>query len=297
MFELSANDLSANNITPDRIVSMATHTSFQLGTSTLNVLSLSRMEQYYRDIIGLEILERNSSMAILGHNKNPILILKYEPNLPFSHPLSAGLYHNAIVFASREHLATTLHKILEKFPNTFTGSADHLVSEAFYFTDPEGNGLELYFDRDPSTWGWQDGRVKMASIYLDPTEYIRRYASPSEIKEKHLGHVHLKVGSIEQAKHFYVSVLRFDITAEFQSALFVSKDGYHHHLGMNTWESYGAGPRENSLGLQEFEMKFTQKKDLELLEDSLVNNDIEFKKDKNRLIIHDPWNNGIIVCL
>ncbi|CAN5115602.1 VOC family protein [soil metagenome] len=269
--------------------------SLQICASTLNVLSLSRMEQYYRDIVGLEILERDEKKAIFGHGKRQILILKYEPDLQFPTPMSAGLYHNAIVFTSRGILARTLLQILQKSPKTFTGSADHLVSETFYFTDPEGNGLELYFDRDKSTWEWEQGKIKMASIYLDPRRYIQEYASTANSEEKHIGHIHLKVGDIEKAKQFYVSILGFDMTAEMPSALFVSVGGYHHHLGMNTWESYGASKRAVTLGLKEFELQLANQRDIQKLKERLTTNKIVFHEQEKSIIVDDPWNNKMII--
>ncbi|RYF27332.1 MAG: hypothetical protein EOO17_06255 [Chloroflexi bacterium] len=136
-------------------------------------------------------------------------------------------------------------------PQTFTGTGDHLVSEAFYFNDPEGNGLELYYDRPQTSWQWQDGQIKMDTLYIDPVHYINTHASEKSGAQRKLGHVHLKIGDIQSAEEFYVKMLGFDVTARVPGALFISVGGYHHHIGLNTWISKGAAKRTPTLGLSE----------------------------------------------
>src|SRR5690606_28037910 len=149
------------------------------------------------------------------------------------------------------------------FDGSFTGSADHLVSLAFYFDDPEGNGVELYWDRPREEWRWQDGSVAMDTLPLDPNGFIAEHrvapgdlaatgavaatgaaAAPGSAAAS-IGHVHLKVGNIDVARAFYVDTLGFEVTVgSWPGALFASAGGYHHHLGMNAWQSRGAGPSE-----------------------------------------------------
>ena len=129
------------------------------------------------------------------------------------------------------------------------------MSKAFYFTDPEGNGVELYWDRDRTAWSWVHGSVEMATLYLDPNEFLQQNltenaATDPVIGGARVGHVHLQVGDVQTAREFYVDRLGFEATAAFgDSALFVSAGGYHHHMAMNTWNSRGAGPRRLALGL------------------------------------------------
>ncbi|HRN69897.1 MAG TPA: VOC family protein [Candidatus Woesebacteria bacterium] len=268
--------------------------SLDMGATELNVKDMELMEQYYTEYVGLEILAKTGETVILGHKDRQIIILNASQE-PKSVLGSAGLYHNAIVYASRGQLARTVKKILNETPQYYLGTADHLVSEAFYFTDPEGNGLELYFDKDKSTWEWQEGKIKMDSIYIDPIAYIEKYSSEYESTDKHMGHVHLKVGNIENAKKFYVDILGFDITAEMDSALFVSVAGYHHHVGMNTWESKNAGKRVPSLGLKSITLILNSKADVALLKERLKRNTIIFDEDIHEILFLDPWNNQIKV--
>src|SRR5690606_5015514 len=105
----------------------------------------------------------------------PIVVLQHEPTLKHATTGSAGLFHTAILFETQAALASALLSVAQRAPQTFTGSADHLVSQAFYLTDPEGNGIELYWDRDRSEWSWTHGQVEMATLYLDPNTFLREH--------------------------------------------------------------------------------------------------------------------------
>jgi len=197
---------------------------------------------------------------VLGRGSTPIVILQHAPELAAAEPRSSGLFHTAILFDTQAQLAAAVYSVGTKHPGTFTGSADHLVSQAFYFTDPEGNGIELYWDRDRTAWSWTHGQVEMATLYLDPNEFIGEHlteagqADPSA-GNAIVGHVHLSVGNVATAREFYVDRLGFEATASLGgAALFVSAGGYHHHMAMNTWNSAGAGKRRLALGLGEVDI-------------------------------------------
>ena len=202
----------------------------------------------------------------------------------------------AILFSDRSILAKTVFNVITKAEKTFSGLADHLVSEAFYFIDPEGNGVELYYDKPRSEWIWENGQVKMATLYLDPVSYIKTYSGiVAESNNVKMGHIHLKVGSIEQARRFYVDIMGFEITAELMGALFVSAGGYHHHLGLNTWESSGASKREEKLGLKNFEIILKDRVDLDSLKTRLSDSSSGFSENNDSITFPDPWNNRITV--
>lgn len=266
-----------------------------MGLVTLNVKNLSEQEKFYTEIIQLEKLESNPGEVILGKSGNPIVKLVDSTALTPPPMGSAGLYHVAILFETREELATTIDNVLNKDPEAYSGSGDHSVSEAFYFYDIEGNGIELYYDRPRSEWVWENGKIKMGTMYIDEQSYIQKYKN-SELTTQNsklqVGHVHLKVGDIGLAKEFYVGTLGFDITAEMPTALFVSAGGYHHHLGMNTWESFGAGKRGESIGLRNFEIIIPQNF-LSNIENQLNSKGIAFEKINNQISFSDPWGNNI----
>ncbi|MCD2441251.1 VOC family protein [Agromyces sp. SYSU K20354] len=276
-----------------------------MGAVTLRVGDLDGMIRYYRDGVTLELLSHDGPVAVLGRGTTPIVILQHAPELKHASPRDAGLFHTAILFDTREALATAIASVATRYPGTFTGSADHLVSEAFYFTDPEGNGVELYFDRDSSTWSWVHGTVEMATIYLDPNGYLRDHlgetgtaavASGAKLGDAVVGHVHLSVGDVASAREFYVDRLGFETTAEMgDQALFVSAGGYHHHMAMNTWNSRGAGRRGLALGLGKVEIVVPTPDDLGELGERMSHHRVPTRDDGRTLAFDDPWSNLVEV--
>lgn len=236
--------------------------STRLGRLALNVRGLAAVSRFYEEGVGLTRLEDAEDRLVLGSGGEAVIELRHTPELTAPPPGSAGLYHTAILFEERSDLAAALYATAVGFENAFSGSADHLVSQAFYFNDPEGNGVELYWDRPRAEWRWSEGQVTMDSLPLDPNGFIREHGNMGAAglsapvgAAASLGHVHLRVGDVQVGKEFYVDVLGFEVTAAmWQSALFTSAGGYHHHLGMNVWESRGAGVRDESLGLAHFEV-------------------------------------------
>ena len=276
-----------------------------MGAVTLRVADLDAMIRYYRDGVTLQLLSHDGPVAVLGRGATPIVILEHAPELKHASPRSAGLFHTAILFDTREALATAIASVATRYPGTFTGSADHLVSEAFYFTDPEGNGVELYFDRDRSTWSWTHGRIEMATIFLDPNTYLREHlgqagadaaASGLGLGDAVVGHVHLSVGDIDSAREFYVHRLGFETTADgWPGALFVSAGGYHHHMAMNTCNSAGAGRRGLALGLGKVEIVVPGVDDLGELGERMSHHGVPTRDDGRTLSFDDPWANLVEV--
>lgn len=263
--------------------------------TSLYVREFEETKNFYHKLVGLNILQQTKDSVILGGDTSLLELIKRE-DLPYAKYSDAGLYHNAILFENASQLATVLERILTDAPEYYDGSADHNVSIAFYFHDPDGNGLELYFDRPKETWQWHQGKVVMASNYIDPEEFIKKSGKSEDrnLKVK-LGHIHLKVGNIQQAKKFYVDILRFEITADLESALFVSAGGYHHHIGMNIWQSFAAAKRTNSLGLAVFTIQVSNQKELDKIEERLKEARYEFSNKNKTIELFDPWRNKIII--
>ena len=253
-----------------------------MGAVTLLAADLDLMTAYYRDAVTLTLLAQEEGRSILGRGTTPIVILEHAPTLKHAGPRDAGLFHTAILFPTQTDLAEAVYAVASRHPGSFTGSADHLVSQAFYFNDPEGNGVELYWDRDRTAWSWTHGRVEMATLMLDPTASV--------------GHVHLSVGDVATARDFYVDRLGFETTAELgSSALFVSAGGYHHHMAMNTWNSRGAGKRRLALGLGLVRIEVPTEDDLRSLSDRLHHFGLAQRDDGRVLGFDDPWLNRIEV--
>jgi catechol 2,3-dioxygenase len=270
-----------------------------MGAVTLRVGNLDTMTGYYRDGVRLEVLSAVGGTVVLGCGSIPIVILEHAPELKNASPRDAGLFHTAILFDTQEALAAAVYSVAQAQPGTFTGSADHLVSKAFYFTDPEGNGVELYWDRDRSEWSWIHGSIEMATLQLDPNAFLSEHLSHRSLETPLMssavvGHVHLKVGDISSAREFYVKHLGFDETATLgQQALFVSAGGYHHHLAMNTWNSAGAGPRGLALGLGRVDIQVPTLDDLGETTERLAHFGVAVRNDGASATLEDPWANQI----
>jgi catechol 2,3-dioxygenase len=198
----------------------------------------------------------------LGRGSDVLVTLRHRPACRAESAAPPGLFHTAILHDGPTALATTLASFALARPELYTGSGDHLVSQAFYLDDPEGNGVELYYDRPRDS-----GRGTTARSAWTPSTSTRTSSSASTSPlppatssrpppgrrgslpdQTIVGHVHLKVGDTARAKDFYVDTLGFDVTAELPGALFVSAGGYHHHMAMNTWHLPGRGPARPGAG-------------------------------------------------
>jgi catechol 2,3-dioxygenase len=272
-----------------------------MGAVTLNVAELDAMTAYYRDAIGLEVLTAEGPRVTLGRGGRAIIVLEHTPGLKHAAPHEAGLFHTAILFDTEEALAAAVYSVAQKHPGTFTGSSDHLVSKAFYFDDPERNGVELYWDRDRSEWSWVHGTLEMGTIYLDPNAYLREHLTDRALEgagfgDARVGHVHLSVGDVASASEFYVSRLGFDRTVEIPGqAVFVSAGGYHHHMAMNVWNSRGAGRRQRTLGLGRVDIEVPTADDLGELTERMRHYGVEARDDGQTVAFDDPWANLIRV--
>ena len=277
----------------------ATH----MGAVTLKVGDLDAMIRYYTEAVPLQLLSHAGPTATLGRGGVPVLVLVHTPELRHAASGQAGLYHTAILFETETALASAVASVARRAPGTFTGSADHLVSKAFYFTDPEGNGVELYWDRARTQWSWTHGQVEMDTLFLDPNQFLREHLSdpstePDSIRAARVGHVHLSVGDVSIARDFYVDRLGVDATLDFHgSALFVSAGGYHHHMAMNVWNSRGAGRRQPALGLGEVNLLVPSSDDLGALDERMRHHGVDVADDGATLTFEDPWANSIRVAL
>jgi catechol 2,3-dioxygenase len=271
-----------------------------MGAVTLRVADLDAMIRYYRDGVRLSLLSHDGGVAVLGRGSTPIVVLEHAPTMRHAGPSEAGLFHTAILFDTRADLAAALYSVATQYPAGFTGSADHLVSNAFYFTDPEGNGVELYWDRDRTEWSWTHGMVDMDTKYVDPNAFLQSHLTQDALdtaaaRPGKVGHVHLSVGDVDAARSFYVDTLGFETTAGFGDALFVSAGGYHHHMAMNTWNSRGAGRRQLALGLGLVRIEVPAADDLGALTERMRYGGVELADDGRTVAFDDPWANRIEV--
>ncbi len=286
------------------------HPATDIGTVTLKVADLQRSRQFYTEVIGLQAFQANDQTAILGAGRRPILTLEAIPSAHRQPANTTGLYHAAILLPDRHSLAVKIAQIAAirdsagevKYP---FGYSDHLVSEAFYLSDPDGNGLELYRDRPRSEWNWDGQQIRMAS---DPIDFDSFFAeikdnddalgNPAVPDGTKLGHMHLRVGNIPAGEQFYHGVLGFDVTARMPTALFLSAGGYHHHLGMNVWESRnGKPPVEPSVGLREFSIALPNVAELDRLTGQIEAAGVSVERTDDSAILYDPWQNRVKLIL
>jgi catechol 2,3-dioxygenase len=274
-----------------------------MGTVMLKVGDMKVMTDYYQRALGLEVVAEQDGGLYLGRLRKPLVHLAPAPGLNLPGRGEAGLFHTALLFENQADLAATIATAAQFEPRSFTGSADHLVSEAFYFNDPEGNGIELYWDRPRSNWSWNGTDVVMDSLALPPQRYLEQHLTEESLQRQHgtvagVGHVHLQVGDVQLARDFYVGILGFEKTAGWHGqALFVSAGRYHHHMAMNVWNSRGAGPRKDTLGLGEVLIEVPSGDDVGALADRLKVAGVPARHTGAELRFEDPWRNNIRVTV
>jgi catechol 2,3-dioxygenase len=216
------------------------------GPVHLTVSNLAGAVDYYRDAVGLDVLEDGAGRARLGAGDRELLVLVEEPGARSGRGYT-GLYHFALLVPERRQLAAWLaHAARDAVP--LVGLSDHDVSEALYLADPDGHGVEIYCDRPRETWEGQVGD-RLTTMPLDVDSLMSELDDPASTPFDGLpagtvmGHVHLKVTDIPSSVGFYRDVLGFDLTAQLgEQAAFLAAGGYHHHVGANTWESAGSPP-------------------------------------------------------
>lgn len=275
------------------------HPATHVSTAALRVSDLPASLKFYTGLVGLQILVQEPGAAVLGAGSRPILRLLEVKGAAPQPPGTTGLYHVAILFPDRPALARKIAQIAAvRYP---FGYADHLVSEAFYLSDPDGNGLELYRDRPREEWTWEGGEVQMANAPIDFRSFYGevnpddpRLSDPAAPEGTCLGHMHLRIADLATALAFYRDGLGFDLTCRFPGALFLSAGGYHHHLGMNIWESRGGRPAgENTAGLQEFSIVLPDRAELERLSRQVEAFGAPFEWAGETVLVNDPFQNRI----
>ena len=272
----------------------------------LTVKNLDETLDFYNKLIGLTIIERDNQNVYLSVNgKEPYSIGLHE-NTEAVYPAknSTGLFHIAVRFPNRKELAKVFLRLFENKVK-FHGFSDHLVSEAVYLADPEGNGIELYTDKPEETWNWRLGQVEMSTLPLN-LQVLTNALSDADLKsdtihpETEIGHIHLKISNLQKAEKFYSRLLGFIITnSAYSGALFLSAGKYHHRIGVNVWSSKnGIPPPENSLGLMNFTINIPDENYLNSITEKAKTAGIEsIKSPDGKIILRDFDNNKIILTL
>jgi catechol 2,3-dioxygenase len=282
---------------------MTTETSYALtrpayvDQSHLVVTDLPLVSSFYQSMLGLKVIEKSASGEVLGVGSTPLLTLTTGRDVRIAPRNAAGLFHTAFLMPSRTELARWLRHAAHNNV-VLDGASDHLVSEAIYLSDPEGNGIEIYADRPHEQWTFhQDGQVEMATLRLDlqslynsaPHDAWNRMADGTAI-----GHIHLQVGNIPEADTFYRDVLGLKLMAQRPGASFFATGDYHHHIAANVWNSRGAGTRADGMsGLSDYTLRFNDKASLDKAIAKLDELEIKSEKHNGSVFLRDPWGIGL----
>jgi catechol 2,3-dioxygenase len=294
-----------------------------MGAVHLTVSNLERSVDYYESVIGLRVRDRGGARAMLGAGGEDLLVLVEQPGASPARGY-CGLYHFALVLPERGDLARWFaHAARARVP--LAGIADHFVSEAIYLSDPDGHGIEIYWDRPREVW---EGRVaeRMITLPLDTSSLFGELAAPaSESLDPAsgsfepggesvdplsgpfdglpagttMGHVHLCVADVPRTVAFYRDVLGFALMASLGGqAAFLSAGGYHHHLGANTWESAGSGQApEGAARLRAATVVLPGEVERDLLVARLEDAAYETVAREDCVLVHDPSGNPILLAV
>ena len=254
---------------------------------------------YYQNSLGFLVHWREGDTVSLGAGGPDLLMLTERPGAVHI-PRRTGLYHFAIRVPSRKALAEVLWNLI-RTETPIEGMSDHLVSEAVYLSDPHGNGIEIYHDRPSSEWEYENGNLRMATLPLDYRDLLGESENDPRLwtSLEHgtaLGHMHLHVASLPEAEAFYQTQIGLDRTASIQgSASFFSAGGYHHHLGVNTWNGVGAPPPPlDSAGLRYFTVVLADREEKNRLAARLEVGGTAYEDRPAGLFVRDPSQNGIL---
>jgi len=249
---------------------------------TVAVGNLESSEDFYTNVIQLDVLSKTDTEVVLG-SQNKALVTLVKSN--GSHPLQEGLYHIAFLLKNETELANWL--ILNRQYFRFVGASNHIVSKAIYLEDPDGNGIEVYADTDDSNWKHIGRSIQMDTLPLDIDELLEKADGVNEFNIV-IGHLHLQAKDVKKAASFY-QLLGFGITLDMGSAIFMSFNGYHHHLAFNGWNRLRMKEHQKEVtDIQEFVIYYETKEELETVLGTLKRNNISFQQDGDFTYLEDP---------
>jgi catechol 2,3-dioxygenase len=295
---------------PETKTEFSIHPKTQMGAISLTVANLENQLKFYQQAMEFKLHWREGNKAGLGAGGADLLLLTEEPNLKKYRGVT-GLYHVAYVFPNKRELAIAMARLFAiKYPNSPT---DHILTKTTYLDDLEGNGIELYCESpEDGTWrfangkyesiradgSWSDGReaLDVDALFQNLKEDDRLDAPvPADLR---IGHVHLHVRNVEEAIDFYHGIIGFDVmgVAKAYRMGFVSAGGYHHHLGLNTWQGEGAPPPPpDAIGLRYFTIDLPNQKAYEEVVARVDAAGIPSNQTEAGLLLHDPSQNGVIL--
>lgn len=274
--------------------------ALRIGRVSLKVRDLQKVADFYATTLGLRRLASDPGRVVLGSAKAALLELMHDPAAAPRDPRAAGLFHIAFMLPSRASLGAWLaHVIKNRLP--LQGASDHLVSEAIYLADPEGNGIEVYADSPVSGWHDASGKLRMATKPLDGDAVLAAAAGSAWAgfpDDGLIGHIHLQVGDTAASEHFYRDILGFDLTTRYPQASFFGSDGYHHQLACNSSNSAGSGMRPiGAAGLAGFEILLPSAEHRAAILQRAAQAGVACDQAGESFSLHDPWGSRISLAL
>ncbi len=295
-----------------RLAEFSIHPATRMGAVTLKVASLDNQIAFYQQALGFVQHWREGTAAGLGAGGPDLLRLIEEPGLR-RYRRTTGLYHFAVLFPSQRELARAVARLFVlKYPNSPT---DHIMTKTTYLSDLEGNGIELYaespedgtfvIENDQFVTRRADGTFSDGREPLDLEALLGHLQEDDRLDvtppvETRVGHVHLHVRNVPEAVDFYHGLLGFDVMGISSSfgAAFLSAGGYHHHLGLNTWQGEGAPPPPmDAVGLRSFTVQLPDQAALERVVSRVDQAGIASNQTPEGLLLHDPSQNGVVLAL
>ncbi|PYE50547.1 VOC family protein [Deinococcus yavapaiensis] len=272
-----------------------------LGEVALTVRDLDLAVRFYQVALGLTLLAVENGRAVLGTpDGHPLVAVRHDSQAPTPPANASGLYHLAVALPTRADLARWLKHASQL--GLRLGQSDHKTHEAFYFNDPEGNGIEIYHDWPRDQWPFKDGKfTSFDGAAIDIPNLLGTLA-PSDAGWTNapvgtrMGHVHLKMSDPNATRAFYDDVMGFDITADGMGAVFAAAGGYHHHLGNNAWHSRGGPtPPEAAQGLRHYTIELSNAAELDAVTARLRNAGTPVHVGLSGNVTHDPSGNRLLL--
>ena len=268
----------------------------RIGAVRLKVRDLDAVSTFYQTVLGLSPIETDHDRITLGTRATSLLELRGDAALAPDDPRQAGLFHTAFLMPSRADLARWLAHAVT-IDVQLQGASDHIVSEAVYLADPDGNGIEVYADHPVSRWHGPNADIQMSTHPLDMQDLLKAADGINWSgfpEDGIIGHVHLRVGDTEAADRFYREILGFDIATRYPGASFYGSGGYHHQVAGNVWNSRRAGPRPKGMaGLDEVEIVVRDAANLVAVAARAESAGIEIVKEAGGTTLLDPWGNAV----
>jgi catechol 2,3-dioxygenase len=281
---------------------MANTAPIRVGAYALKVRDIEQAVAFYRRALGLDLMSRDDAGAVMGTDGAALLHLEHRPNAMADDKSQAGLFHTAFVLPSRQELAAW-YRHAQRIGLDVTRTGDHMVNEAIYYDDPEGNGCECYADRPAETWQWNaDGTCEITTGKAVDLVTLAAEAGAAENwrppTTMRIGHINLRVGDIRAAEGFLCDGIGLDHTGRRDidfagrpnTITFMSSGRYHHHVAANDFTSRGASMRNpERAGLAWFTLEVEGADRLARMRDRLGQRGAPVTTISGGFETRDPW--------